>query len=62
MIFCSPFQVSDVEGILQNRCEKPVVDTLDVDSRSELNTFDARQPLDDLQLLRRKSIQITPTG
>ncbi len=48
------------EGILHNREEAPLVQAA---SAADLNTFEATQPLDDLMLVRRKSLQMsTPTG
>lgn len=57
----SPHVVTEaVAGILQNKEEVPIVDPEGKEHLS--NTFEEIQPLDDLQLIRRKSLQLTPTG
>ena len=46
-------------GILQNKEEVPVIDPEGADVT---NTFEDIHPLDDLQLIRRKSLQLSPSG
>jgi hypothetical protein len=55
-----PATEAAVSGILQNKEEVPVVDPDGADKIT--NTFEDIQPLDDLQLIRRKSLQLSPSG
>ncbi len=51
----------DVEGILHNKSEVPVVAPDEAVNEAVVNAFEQIQPLDDLSL-RRKSLQLTPSG
>lgn len=53
-------EVQAAFSILHNKDEVPAVDPTGGESMK--NSFEETQPLDDLQLIRRKSLQMTPSG